>query len=136
MDIAIAIIVGIAAVVFVSRAALALRRGDPQSPEREGPPTQPLDVAWRMAEADRIFEQATAETPTAWAKELQETVARDCDRVPAWLDTDSAHRLIQVHLECSSVQCSARRAALDVLRLSGHYVPAQRSEERDDRRSA
>jgi hypothetical protein len=136
MDIAIAIVVGIAAVAFVSRVALVLRGGRAEPPRPEGPPTQPLDVAWRIAEADRIFEQSTAETPEAWAKQLHETVTRDCHRVPAWLDTASAHRLVQVHLECSSLHCSARRAALDVLRLAGHYVPAQRSEERGYRRSA
>jgi hypothetical protein len=135
MDIAIAIVAGIAAVAFACRAALALRGGDPTRPRSAGPPTQPLELAWRTAEADRIFDEAT-DAPEAWAQELHESATRDCQHVPAWLDVAGAHRVVQLHLECSSMSCNARRAALDVLRLAGHYVPAQRSEEQQPGGSA
>jgi hypothetical protein len=135
MDIAILVVVGVAAVAFVGLAAFAVRGGGSSAPDPEGPPTQPLELSWRMAEADRIFEEAT-EIPQAWAKELHESVTRDCHTEPAWLDVDAAHRLIQAHLTCSSTYCKARRAALDVLRSAGHYVPAQGAEARPPRRVA
>ncbi|NUS45443.1 MAG: hypothetical protein HOQ24_17345 [Mycobacteriaceae bacterium] len=48
-----------------------------------------------------------------------------CDVVPWPMSLDQAHRLIQVHRECSR-HCPARRAARAVLVDSGHYRLATR----------
>jgi hypothetical protein len=93
---------------------------------------QPLDIARRIAEEERVFE-AAIDTRAAWAREFYETVTRSCVSAPVRLDVDAAHRMMREHRECSSVWCATRAAALEVLRLNGHYVPAERAEERRSR---
>ena len=41
---------------------------------------------------------------------------------PTALTVDQAHRLMQVHLECSAADCGARRTALTLLVAEKRYV--------------
>lgn len=49
-------------------------------------------------------------------------IAVDEHAAPPALTVDQAHRLMQVHLECTTANCGVRQTALTLLVAEKHYV--------------
>lgn len=121
----IGIVIGIVAIGLLALLAVALW-GSPRDRT-----TSEIDeaVRKRLDERQQIFEAVLRENVSR-VLELKDCLESSCSSVPDELDVQSAHFLLQAHRECSSDECACRQAALELLRLSGRYVPAQRAEER------
>lgn len=98
-------------------------------PETANEPPRHAATPRRTGGAEQSVDRL-ARARAVWAEELHEAVTRPCNSVPAQLDVGMAHFLIRRHRDCSSDRCACRLAALEVLRLNGHYVPAPRGPER------